>query len=76
MTRAEYKNDGFDLSATPIEDVYYHIIVDLESMKVLAMFSSEQGVLDELEKLKNYNEYMTTVLTFRAADIDTPVAFK
>lgn len=73
MTQA-YKNDGFDLSAVPAPPVtHYFAILDLEDMQVLGMYTNSELVERELEKLKNYNDHVTTILVFPKSQVDCPV---
>jgi hypothetical protein len=73
MTQA-YKNDGFDLSAVHAPPVtHLFTILDLEEMEILGMYTSEELVERELEKLKNYNDHVTTVLVFPKSQTDCPI---
>jgi hypothetical protein len=72
----DYKNDGFDLSNESISVVEaYYIIVDLENMKILGMYSNTELFEQEMAKLQNFNGLVTAAFAVAKSFIDCPVEF-
>jgi hypothetical protein len=76
MTEYTYKNDGFNLEDLQVEAIEnYYIIVDLEELKIKGIYTKEQLVEDEVARLKNFDDNVTLVMSFKAAAVDTPMEF-
>lgn len=72
----QYKNDGFNLTNVPTPKVsHLFSIIDLENLEILGMYTNEDLLERELEKLKNANDKVTTVMVFAKSQTDCPVVF-
>jgi hypothetical protein len=76
MSEYAYKNDGFNLSELGLDPVTtYYVIVDLEELSIKGMYTKEALVEDEVARLKNLDDNVTVVMTFKSEAVDTPMEF-